>query len=92
MTDEKFLRTWDKARRRGYWVYTATRLLILSLSLAVGYFGACWFWDEPVRLVMPAVMIGTAAIVHLSIGPSAWRRREERYRQLMSSRSAEAFD
>jgi hypothetical protein len=92
MTDEKFLRVWDKARRRGYWTYTLTRLLIMCSSLAVGYVGACWIGDKPVRLLMPAVMIGMASIVHLSISPSTWRSREERYRQLMSSRTAQAFD
>jgi uncharacterized membrane protein YhaH (DUF805 family) len=90
MTDEKFLRLWGKARRRGYWVYTLTRLLITCLCFAVPYVGASWFLNEPINLLPPAIVIGTVAIVQLALGPSVWRSREEKYRQLMSS--TEAFD
>jgi hypothetical protein len=58
----------------------------------VPYAAVSWFMDKPINWLTPAVMVGSAAIVHLAVDPSAWRSREEKYQRLMSSRSAQAFD
>lgn len=92
MTDEKFLRLWGKARRRGYWVYTLTGLLYSCFSCAVAYAGLSWFFDMPIDPLMPAILTGIAAIVQLAVGTSAWRSREEKYHRLMAGRSVQAFD
>ena len=92
MTDEKFLRVWGKARRRGYWVFTLTKVLPTGLACAASYAGTSWILNKPINLLTPATIIGTATIVSLAVGPSVWRSREEKYRRLVSGRSAQVFD